>query len=150
MATDGEGATEDWIVLCALLDEDAELAAAVRSAAEAEDGDDPWIVMLDGLDDAGALAYLDRTDSGIELSDALAQLPRIFATGVDLEPVGDVDGDLESAVDVAVRMLAPYGLGLVYLEEDSDAYPLVAVPRDRVERIVSLAAARGRTARAYA
>ncbi|MGW8482216.1 DUF6630 family protein [Microbacterium sp. NPDC055903] len=138
-----------WESLCRLLDDDEELLDGVRAELERGEDADAWASLFDGLDDSGALAYLESTDTGVELADALAQLPRIFATGIDLDPVGDVE-DLEAAIAVAAEMLVAHGLTLVYLEEDPDAHPLVAVPVDRVERILELTAALGGTARAYA
>jgi len=159
---------EEWERLCALLDDDAELAPAVRLAVdrpadyyaahadelrargiESADDVDPWLVMIDGLDDAGALAYLDWKDSGAQLADALVELPRIFATGVDLDPVGDIETDLPTAVAVANGILDAHGLALVYLDEDSDAYPLVAVAADDAEQIVALASTLGHIARTH-
>lgn len=154
-----EGATLAlWERLCALLDEDPQLWPAVRQAlldpassfaehAEAladrgiEDpaAIDPWVTLVDGLDDAGALAYLDRADQGSELADALAGIPRVRAAGVDLGPVTDTDGDVPTAVRAADAALAPAGLCLVYLDEDSDAYPLVVVRADDAAEIASLA-----------
>lgn len=160
--------SEDWTRLCALLDGDVELAPAVRQAVdhpaeyfaahaddlrsrgiESADGVDPWLVMIDGLDDVGALAYLDWKDSGAQLADALAGLPRIFATGVDLDPVGDVEDELPTAVAVANEIIDAHGLTLVYLDEDSDAYPLVAVASDDAEQIVALASTLGHIARTH-
>lgn len=159
---------EEWTRLCGLLDDDAELAASVEQAvddpseyftAHADDlrdrgiesaaDIDPWLVMIDGLDDAGALAYLDWKDSGAQLADALAGLPRIRATGIDLDTVGDIEEDLPTAVAVTNGMLDEHGLTLVYLEEDSDAYPLVAVAADDAEQIVELARALGHIARTH-
>lgn len=130
-------AIEDWTRLCNLLDDDPEFAPAVLDAIEA--GDDPWDALIDALDDAGALAYLDLGDTGAELADALPALPRVFRTGVDLDEVGDVD-DLTAAVTRANELLAPHGLHLVHLAdpEDEDAYPLVAVPAANVDDIAAL------------
>lgn len=139
----------DWMRLCALLDDDAELIAEVRSAADSADEADPWMIMLDGLDEAGALAYLNRKDSGPQLADALAGLPRVFATGVDLDAVGDFEGELPTVVARTNGILDEHGLTLVYLEEEPDAYPLVAVASDDADEIVSLASALGHTARAH-
>ncbi len=159
---------EEWTRLCALLDDDVELAPSVRLAVdhpadyfathadelrsrgiESAHDVDPWLVMIDGLDDAGALAYLDRKDSGAQLADALSALPRIVATGADLDPVGDVETDLPIAVAVANEIIDAHGLALVYLEEEPDAYPLVAVAADDAEQIVALASALGRVARTH-
>ncbi|MDQ0644075.1 DUF6630 family protein [Microbacterium murale] len=160
--------SDDWTRLCALLDDDAELAASVRTAVEnpaeyyAAHADDlrdrgiesaadidPWLVIIDGLDEAGALAYLDWKDGGAQLADALAGLPRIFATGIDLDAIGDIEAELPTAVAVANGMLDEHGLTLVYLEEDSDAYPLVAVEADDAEQIVALASSLGHVARTH-
>ncbi|MGV2984806.1 hypothetical protein ACNPNP_14000 [Microbacterium sp. AGC85] len=159
---------EEWIRLCGLLDDDAELTASVKQAVDDPDAYyaahaddlldrgiesasdiDPWLVIIDGLDEAGALAYLDWKDGGAQLADALAGLPRIFATGIDLDAVGDIEADLPTAVAVANGMLDEHGLTLVYLEEDSDAYPLVAVEADDAEQIVALASALGHVARTH-
>ena len=139
---------EDWTGLCHLLDDDPELEPAVRGAAEA--GDAPWTALIDGLDDAGALAYLDESDSGVELADALPPLPRIVRTGVDVDVVGDVD-DLTAAIVRADEILAPYGLQVVCLhdEEDPGAYPLLVVPDANVDEILDLAAALGHRARVF-
>ncbi|MGM7698130.1 DUF6630 family protein [Microbacterium sp. A84] len=138
---------EDWARLCALLDDDPELEPAVRQAVA--DETDAWQVLIDGLDEAGALAYLDGKDTGIELADALPALPRIFRTGVDVDEVGDVDGELSAAVVRADELLNPHGLRLVYLDEDTDAYPLVAVPTANVDEIIALSERLGHTARAF-
>ena len=91
----------DWQRLCALLDDDEAVWEAVDAALEA--GDDPWEALLDGLDEAGALAFLRSDDTGMELSDALAQLPRVFALQPDLDEVTDTDdlgrGDRSSRPD---------------------------------------------------
>lgn len=157
-----------WTRLARLLDDDPQLVASVGLAAadpaayfsaherdlvdrgigEPEDVD-PWLVAIDGLDEAGALAYMDWKDTGVELVDALAGLARVARAGIDLETVADVDGDLTAAVTAADALLAPHGLRLVYLEEDSDAYPLVVVPAADAEAIVDLATRLGREARTF-
>ncbi len=138
---------DDWARLCELLDDDPELAPAVLRAAAGDD--EPWTALIDGIDDAGALAYLDAEDTGVELADALPQVPRVFAAGVDVDEVGDVEGDLTAAIVRADAILAPHGLRIVYLEEDSDAYPLVVVPLSHVTEILEIAARLGSTARTF-
>lgn len=130
---------DDWTRLCNLLDDDPEFAPAVLDAIEA--GDDPWEALIDALDEAGALAYLDLGDTGAELADALPPIPRIFRTGADVDAVGDVD-DLTAAVAKANEILAPHTLSLVHIEDpdDEDAYPLVAVPTANVDEIHGLIA----------
>ena len=135
---------DDWTRLCALIDDDPELAPGVREAID----DDPWGALIDGLDECGALAYLDWKDGGMQLADALPQLPRVFRTGADLDEVGDVDA-LEAAIVRADEFLAPHGLRIIRLEEDSDAHPLVVVPTANVAEIVELAAKLGHEARTF-
>ncbi|MEI4273814.1 hypothetical protein TEK04_19000 [Klenkia sp. LSe6-5] len=133
-----------WRRLCALLDDDPELWPSVQATLE-DPPADPWTSLLDGLDDAGALAYLDRQDQGSELADALAGVPRVRdarldGAPLDLGPVTDTDGDVPTAVRAADRVLAPAGLCLLHLDEDSDAYPLVvvrAVDRPEIEQLVA-------------
>lgn len=132
---------DDWARLCALLDDDPELAPSVMAADAAE----RWDALIDGLDDAGALAYLEEGDGGVELADALPQLPRIFRTGVELDEVGDVS-DLPGALARADAMLAAHALQLLRLEEDPTAVPIVAVPVEHVDEIVAIAAAHGHRA----
>lgn len=138
---------DDWLRLCTLIDDDHELVQSVRRAVS--EGGDAWAALIDGLDDAGALAYLDVDDTGMELADALPQVPRIFAAGVDIDEVGDVDGDLAAAIVRADSILAPHGLRIVFLEEDSDAYPLVVVPIANVAPILEIVGRLGFTARVF-
>ncbi|KDA06678.1 hypothetical protein DC31_09050 [Microbacterium sp. CH12i] len=137
----------DWTRLCELLDDDPELLPAVRLAVAGDE--DPWTALIDGLDDAGALAYLEVNDTGIELADALPPLPRVFATGVELDKVGDVEGDLTAAIVRADSLLASRDLRIVYLDEDSDAYPLVVVPIANVAEILEITERLGFTARIF-
>jgi hypothetical protein len=127
----------DWQRLCALIDDDEGVWSAVEAALAA--GDDPWEALLDGLDEAGALAYLQADDTGMELSDALAQLPRVFALQPDLDAVTDTD-DLVEATAAADALLAADDLRLVRLvEEDDDSWPVAVVPAEAVSGIVALA-----------
>ncbi|SDN83055.1 hypothetical protein SAMN05660199_00782 [Klenkia soli] len=122
-----------WQRLCALLDDDPELWPSVQATLD-DPPADPWTALLDGLDDVGALAYLDHGDQGEELADALARVPRVVRARLDLGPVTDTDGDVPTAVRAADAVLAPAGLCLVHLAEESDAYPLVVVrAADRAE-----------------
>lgn len=137
----------DWTRLCELLDDDSELTPSVQRAVS--DGEDAWTALIDGLDDAGALAYLDWKDTGVQLADALPQLPRVFATGVELDEVGDVEGDLTVAIVRADSILAPHDLRIVYLDEDSDAYPLVVVSTNNVAEIIETAKRLGQSAQVF-
>ena len=132
-------AMDDWTRLCNLLDDDPEFAPAVLDAVEA--GDEPWDALIDALDDAGALAYLDRDDTGVQVADALPALPRVFRAGVELDEVGDID-DLQDAVAKANQLLAPHTLRLIHIDdpENEDAFPLVAVPTTNVDEIERLIA----------
>ena len=126
-----------WHRLCDLLDDDEQLWPAVE-AALAEEAD-PVEALLDGLDDAGALAYLDVGDTGMELTDALVQLPRVFQLQPDLDEVTDTD-DLDEALAAADAVLADGDLRLIELEDpDDDSRALVVVPADHVTEILRLA-----------
>ena len=128
-----------WERLTGLLDDDELLWPRVREALEDADAD-PWEALLDGLDDAGALAYLDAEDTGMELADALAQLPRVFRLQPDLGAVNDTD-DLDDALAAADRTLAAGGLRLLRLQEDDeDAHALAVVPDGSVREILALSA----------
>src|SRR5690554_5237108 len=131
--------SDEWTRLCELLDDDPEIAPAVRKALD--EGDDPWDALIDALDDAGALAYLDREDTGDELAEALPALPRIQPTGAALDEVANVE-DLAAAIARADEILAPHGLRLMHIEdpEDEDAYPLVAVATATADETVALMA----------
>jgi hypothetical protein len=112
----------------------------VQEALEDPDGD-PWDALLGGLDDAGALASLEAEDTGMELSDALAQLPRVFRLQPDLGTVTDTD-DLDEAVREADRVLAEHGHRLLALEsDDPDVRELVVVPEESVGPILETAEA---------
>lgn len=117
---------DDWMRLCTLLDDDPELAPATLAAVEAGEG--PWDALIEGLDDSGALAYLQKSDTGGELADAVPALPRIARTGIELDEVADVD-DLGAAIARANELLTAHALTLIHVDdpEDEDAYPLVAV-----------------------
>lgn len=125
----------EWRRLCALLDEDESVWQAVEEALEA--GEDPWEALLDGLDEAGALAYLQTEDTGMELSDALAQLPRVFRLQPDLGEVTDTD-ELDEATAAADRILSAADLRVVRLIEEDDAWPVVVVPTSAVPEIERL------------
>jgi hypothetical protein len=131
--------TAAWERLTRLLDDDELLWPQVREALGAGD-QDPWEALVDGLDDAGALAYLDADDTGMELADALAQLPRVFRLRLDLGVVTDTD-DLEEAMSTADGLLARHGCRLARLQdEDEDAYALAVVPHESMPEIVRLSA----------
>ena len=133
----------DWERLASLLDDDSAVPAAVRDAIEG--GADPWEALLDGLDDAGALAYLQIDDTGMELADALAQLPRVVRVGPGLATVTDTD-DLSEATALADTLLQQDGLRLIRLVEDDQSWPVVVTTAQDSDEIVELATRLGREA----
>ena len=126
----------EWRRLCALIDDDESVWEAVETALA--DDEDPWDALIGGLDDAGALAYLQADDTGMALSDALTQLRRVFALQPDLHEVTDTD-DLVEATAAADRILAVADLRIVRLVEEDDAWPVTVVPASGVAEIVRLA-----------
>ncbi|MFD1713643.1 hypothetical protein ACFSBZ_04070 [Amnibacterium flavum] len=126
-----------WKRLCSLIDDDPALWPSVEDALT--EGDDAWEALIGGLDEAGALAYLDVSDTGMELVDALAGLPRVFAIQPEFGAVNDTD-DLADAMSAADAILAESELRLIELEDDDeDAHALVVVPAAAVDEIRSLA-----------
>ncbi len=138
---------EDGVRLGALIDDDPEVAVALRRASQGDA--DFGAALLDALDDAGALAYMEWSDSGVELADALGQLPRIVRAGIDVDEVGDVDGALEEAISRADALLIPRGMRLLYLDEGTDACPLVVVAQRDVDEIAEIAGRIGLEVRAF-
>lgn len=129
--------TAAWERLCRLLDDDEHLWPTVRDALL--EGADPWDALIGGLDDAGALAYLDAEDTGMELADALAQLPRVFRLQPDLGAVNDTD-ELDAALRSADATLAAADFRLLLLDDgDEDAFALVVVPAEHAGQAVGLA-----------
>jgi len=159
---------DDWARLYSLIDDDAEARDAVVMAASdpaafleahaevlGEIGItetaqiDPWLALIDGLDDAGALAYLDPDDDGEQLADALAGVPRVVRGGIDVDAIGDVSSGLDDAIAAADALLGGHALRLVFLDEGTDDVPLVVVPSGDADEIVALAARLGHTARVF-
>ncbi|WP_286276324.1 DUF6630 family protein [Naasia aerilata] len=138
----------EWERLTRLLDDDEHLWPRVLEAFE-DDGEDAWEALLGGLDDAGVLAYLHEDDSGMELADALAQLPRVFRLSLDLGRVNDTD-DLDEAMAAADTLLSNAGFRLVMLEDDDeDARALVVVPAGVLDEITELATAVGHSVNSF-
>jgi hypothetical protein len=128
-----------WQRLCALLDDDEHLWPGVQAALR-DAASDPWEALIDGLDEAGALAYLDSGDTGMELTDALAQLPRVYRLQPDLDEVNDTD-DLDDAVRLADAVLGTAGHRLLQLDDpDDEARALVVVPAEAAPEVVRIAA----------
>jgi hypothetical protein len=139
----------EWERLTRLLDDDEHLWPRVLEALE-DDDEDPWEALLGGLDDAGALAYLHEDDTGMELADALAQLPRVFRLSLDLGRVNDTD-ELDAAMGEADALLGGSGFRLVLLEDDDDdARALVVVSAGAVDEIAELATAVGHSVTSFA
>lgn len=133
-----------WRRLCDLLGGgEQEVWEAVSGAIAA--GDDPWEALLDGLDEVGALAYLQADDTGMELTDALAQLPLVFAAQPDLDTATDTD-DLVEATLAADAALRGDDLRIVRLVEADDAWPVVVVPAGAAADVAALAAEVGHLA----
>lgn len=154
--------TTAWSELARLLSDDPEVASATTRAVEdpagylaeheeslgqrgIEDAEEVTgaIALVDALAEAGDLAYLDWKASPEEVAGQLGALERIRDAGVDLDPVGGLDVEVEVAAGAANHLLSEEGLYVLILDEDSDAYPLVVVPAARVSDILTAAAAAG-------
>ncbi|OYO01100.1 hypothetical protein B0O41_2975 [Propionibacteriaceae bacterium ES.041] len=147
----------NWCTFTALITDNAEARAAVQQSA-----DDPQgyfdareedladrgiedveeltgvIPVVDALERAGELAYLDWKEPADEVVGKLARLPRVAGSGVDIPVLADSDGEVEQVTAQVNELLRPSGVVVAVLDEDSDAFPLVAVAADRADQVVEL------------
>ena len=134
--------TTSWRRLCGHLSDDAGVWEALSDEVAGDESTEPeviWQSLIEGLDDSGDLAFLDRGDSGAELATALESLPRLQGTDLDLDLIGDIEGSLSQAIIRADEVLA--GDGHLPDAEDPEAYPLVAVrieAFDDVQQLLTL------------
>lgn len=157
--------TTVWQELCESFTIDPSLWSEVRSALTAPQdyladfrerlagrgidsaaGVSAWIALVDWLDENDRLVELDRTSSSEDLVDYLSTLP-LLATGVDLSPVAVETVPIGFAAQRANAILARSFRTLLYLETDSDSYPLALVSTEAAPRIQQLASAVGHVAR---
>ncbi|XSS43859.1 DUF6630 family protein [Propionibacteriaceae bacterium Y1685] len=139
--------TDDTTVLAAVSQAVADPPAYLRDHEDAldergiDDADEVTgtIALVDALMGTGELAYLDWKAASEDVAGLLADLPRVQETGIDLDPAGESQADLEAVVIMVNRLLEPAGLVVIIIDEDSDAYPLVAVPLDRLPSIMDAA-----------
>lgn len=115
--------------------EDALLQRGIEEADEVEG----VVALVDALQGAGEVAYLDWKEEAGEVRAQVAGLPRVRAAGVALDAAGE--GSVEQVARAISRLLGPAGLVVVQVDEGSDAYPLVAVPADRLPALVAAGAA---------
>ena len=92
---------------------------------------EPVIALIDALIAIDEVAYVDWNDPADVVADELGALPRVAAAGV----VPEGEGRVEEVVAAVNAQLAAAGVVLVALDEDSDAYALVAVPQDRLAAV---------------
>lgn len=164
--TQESAATIAWQQLCESLSSDPGLWAEVRLAHEQPsgyldrfrvrlghrgittiDGVSPWIALVDWLDEHYRLVELDGTNSSHDLADDLSTLPLL--DGVDLRPIAAESVPLGFAVPRANTVLARNFYTLLYLDIDSDAYPLALVSTEASARVQEIAARLGRVARPF-
>ncbi len=98
------------------------------------------VALVDALLEIGEVAYVDWKEAAHEVRAQLAALPRVRAVGGALD---SLEGRPHEVAAAANALLAPAGVAIVGLDEDSDAYPLLAVPAHRVSTLVSAGAAVG-------
>lgn len=149
---------ESWCTWTELVTDNAEARSAVRQSVDDPQGfftahEDELaggrgiedleeltdvIAVVEALREAGELAYFDWNEPADEVVGKLARLPRVAQSGVDLEPLADAEDALEEVAAQVNELLRPTGVVIVVLDEDSDAFPLVAIPVDRADRVVAL------------
>jgi len=136
--------TTDWQRLCEAFTSDPGLWADVRVALDTE-GTSPWEVLVEWLDEHDRLLQLGATSSSVDLADYLSTLPLLER--FDLGPVAAQTVPVVFAVPRANAILARNFYELLYLEVDSETYPLALVSTESSGRIRQLAASVGHVAR---
>lgn len=103
------------------------------------------IALIDALQAADQLAYLDWKASPEETIDACSILPRVRVSGADLsDPAATAPvSDVWSTVRVINHRLRDVGLAFVMLNEWSDAYPLALIRLEDRRSISALARGAG-------
>src|SRR5690606_23696734 len=116
----------------------------------------PWLALIDALGKAKLLTYLDWKTPADEFVIMLRMLPQVTTVfggvreeNAEFAQVAAIEGGMEKVLAPADRVLAGQGLRLIYLNEDSDVYPLIVVPGDRAGDIVSVAKELGYPARTW-
>ncbi len=104
-----------------------------------------WIAMVNALTDHGLLAEVDWKEAP---EDIAAQLRELRSSP---EPAAwtwfdDTDLPTYDFLELAGTKLRETGTALAVLDIESDCYPLVLLPADRADELVSLATAAGFTA----
>lgn len=158
-----------WSTLIGLMTEEPSVASRVRHALSDPEGyfadheadlaargiDSPdevrtTIVLVDALASVGELAYLDWKSPVDDVVGLVMKLPRITSAGIDLGGLvaADEEADVETVVGHANSLLSEADVAIVVVDEGSDAYPLIAVSTDAVERLTESAAGVGVDVRA--
>lgn len=113
-----------------------------RGIEEPDDVTGP-VVIIDALGTVDEVAYLDWKSPVDEVVGLLARISRVRDSGVDLEVLIDPGYAHEAPVETVVGwvnvLLAPAGVTVAILDEDSDAYPLIAVPTEQVDALIATA-----------
>ena len=102
-----------------------------------------WIALVDALTDHDLLAEVDWKEAADEIVAQLRAL-RSGPSGADAWAwFGQADGDVPAYdfLDRAGAELWTTGTALVVLDIESDCYPLVLLPTDRVDALLDLAGA---------
>lgn len=98
------------------------------------------VALVDALLEVGEVAYVDWKEASSEVCAQLAGLPRVMAAGGVPDSLAGRPHEVAAA---ATALLAPAGVAIVGLDEDSDSYALVAVPAHRVTTLASAGTAVG-------
>jgi len=105
----------------------------------------PWIALVDWLHEHDRLIELDWKNTSVDLAENLSLLPLLY--DLDVAPIEIEEVHVSFAVPRANAILAPRFLTLLYLDIDSDSYPLALVSTEAAPRIQQLAADLGHVAR---
>lgn len=101
------------------------------------------VVVIDALGKVDEVAYMGWKSPVDEVVGLLERIPRVKDTGINLEvlvePGYPQEADVETVVGWINALLADSDVTVAILDEDSDAYPLIAVPTDRAASIAETA-----------
>ncbi len=104
----------------------------------------PWIALVDGLAERGCLVEFDWREDSAAVLDGLDDI--LGEDALDWDSILTEDDEELSCGELLQRVarhLRARGLALVCLGIQSDCYPVVAVPSERLERVQRLAVESG-------
>ncbi|GAA0707402.1 DUF6630 family protein [Dokdonella soli] len=101
-----------------------------------------WLALVDGLQRRGALWSFDWKDQADNLAAAMQMLAQRRGAELDWQPLasrGDEYGATSSFADAIQQILQPAELVAVWLDTESDEYPVCLIEARQVDKLRGLA-----------